>query len=174
MGILRENNKILILENGKKILEMCYIGDEFIIILYKEEPIEITKELDESLYSNFKKILENKYEFNDEYSSQTKGEIIWLSDLYCEMPNQKNVKDINRIVLSDLDDSVIVSAFNPYFKERNIKKGYNLIAFSPKGHGRYSKNLDTGLTFQDDIVIAFDKTLKNEIEDINNKSRIRK
>lgn len=174
MEIIREDNKILVKENDKKVLEMCYIADEFMIILYREEPIKITKELDESLYSNLKNILQNRYEFQDENSIQTENEIVWLSDIYCEMRNQNYIKDINRLIIEKKENEIVLTSYNPYFKERGIKKDFNLIAFSPKGHGRYSENLETGLTFQDDIVYAYSKILNNEIVNTNNKTRTRK
>ena len=47
-----DTKKIYLIENGQKLLETGRVGAEFVIYLYTDNPITITQNLDEYLYSN--------------------------------------------------------------------------------------------------------------------------
>ena len=162
MKIIRnlETNQIYIVENEQIILETNHIGAEFIIGIYTTNPIIISKELDEYLYLNLKQILENEYIFNNNNLSYQKDNIIvWFSDQYCDIEDKEQTDKINRLILKLEENQIQINIINPFYKKHNIKKKYNIIAFSPCGNGFYSKNINTNLTFQDDIIDAFYKTL---------------
>ena len=166
MELKRElaTHKLYLIENSKKKLETGQIGAEFGICIYTDSKITITKELDESLYFNLAKLLENKYIFNNNLSYQEENKIVWLSDSYCDIDNKEETDKINRLIIEKDEDKIYISYLNPYLKELGITNKYALIAFSPCGNGFYSENLDTGLTFQDDVILTFKNVLENKTE----------
>lgn len=165
-----ETKQIYIVDNNQILLETDHIGGEFIILLYTNKPIIITKELDEYIYMNLNQILENEYIFNNNNLSYKKDNIIvWFSDQYCDIENKEETDKINRLIIEKKNNQIQISYDNPFFKQYGINRTSNCIAFSPCGNGFFSKNLNTGLTFQDDIVWAFYKTLICKYDNNKNK-----
>lgn len=155
-----ETNQISIVDNEEILLETGKIGAEFVIYLYTEKEIIITKELDEYLYINLKQILENKYVFHSSNLSYKNNDtIVWFSDQYCDIEKQEQTDRVNRLIIKKIDNQIKISFENPFYRKYDIKRKQNIIAFSPSGNGLYSKNINSGLTFQDDIVSAFYKTI---------------
>lgn len=155
-----ETKQIFLVDNENILLQTGKIGAEFIIYLYTDTEITITKELDEYLYMNLKQILENEYIFHESNLSYKKNDtIIWFSEQYCDIEDKEQTDRVNRLIIKNIDNQIKISFENPYCKKYSIKRKQNIIVFSPCGNGLYSKNINTGLTFQDDIVYAFYKTL---------------
>ena len=154
-----QNKKIYVVDKNEVLLETGCIGAEFIISIYTKNPIIITKELDECLYLNLKILLENNYFFsNSDLSYQTENKIVWFSDGYCDMDDEYERSRISRLIIENIDNQIQISYLNPFYEEYNLDRDA-IIAFSPSGNGFYSRNEKTGLTFQDDVVWAFYKTL---------------
>ena len=171
-----ETKQVYITNDEQILLETNHIGAEFIISISTDNPIIITKELDEYLYLNLKQILENKYLFNNNNLSYQKDNIIvWFSDQYCDIEDIDQTDKINRLVIKQEENQIQISIINPFYKKYNIQKKYNVIAFSPCGNGFYSKNIETRMTFQDDIIDVFHKTLIYQYNDkkVLNKKRKR-
>lgn len=167
MEIIREQatNQVFIVDNSKKQLETGRIGAEFVICVYTNNPIEITKELDKSMYYNLNQLLENNYIFdNNNLSYQEKNKIVWFSDCYCNIYDKNETDKINRLIIEKIEDKIKISYTNPYMKKKGFKKEQGVIGFSASGNGAYSRNIDTGLTFQDDVVLTFRKILLSEYE----------
>lgn len=160
-----EKRNICLIDNDKKLLETLRLGAEFVICLYTDEPIVITQQTDEYLNKNLKQIMQNEYVFGNNLSYKKGNEIRWFSDQYCNMEDEEETNMVNRLILRDLEDQIQISYENPYLKKLGIKRSKNFIAFSPCGNGFYSKNVDSGLTFQDDIVQAFINTFRKKYND---------
>ena len=161
-----ETKQLYIVDNNTILLETNYIGAEFIIGIYTNKQIIITKELDEYLYINLKQLLENEYIFNNDNLSYKKDNtIIWFSDQYCDTEDKEQTDKINRLIITKEENKIKINTINPFCEKNNIKKKHNFIAFSPCGNGFYTKNINTGLTFQDDIVDAFYKTIMYQHND---------
>lgn len=168
------NRKLYIVEEDNVLLETDHVGGEFVICIRTHTPIAITKEIDEHLYANLKELFYNEYIF-DSYglSYQKDNIIVWFSDQYCDIESEKDRKRINRLILEDKGDEIQISFENPLLNELGRKKKNNFISFSPGGNGAFSKNINSGLTFQDDIVILFENTLNYESSNTLNKRLIK-
>ena len=80
------------------------------------------------------------------------------------MEDEEERSRISRLIIEYTDNQIELSYENPFYEKYNINRD-GVIAFSTAGNGFYSRNEKTGLSFQDDIVIAFYKTLtKNYIK----------
>ncbi|MBQ8192719.1 MAG: hypothetical protein IJZ46_01430 [Bacilli bacterium] len=167
-----QNEKLYLIDNDKVLLETGRIGAEFVIHLYVNYPIVITKKLDEYLYINLKELLENKYVFfNNQLSYQIDNKIVWFSDCYCDIEDSEESDRVSRLIIEYIDVQIQISYTNPFYEKYNIDRDA-IIAFSPAGNGFYSRNINTGLTFQDDVAIAFYKTL---VEDyVKSKKKVKK
>lgn len=167
-----QNRKLYIVDNDEILLKTGKLGADFVIHFYTKNKVVITKELDEPLYLNLKGLLENNYYFNNApLSYQTDNKIVWFSDCYCNIEDEEERERVSRLIIERIDNQIELSYENPFYKKYNIDRN-GVIAFSPAGNGFYSRNEKTGLTFQDDIVWAFYKTLVNEY--VKPKKRIRK
>lgn len=159
---LKECN-ICLNDNDKKIFETNHIGAEFIFCLYTNEPIIITDNLDKYLYMNLMQIMDNEYIFdNNQLSYKLDNQIRWFSDQYCDIDDLRQTDKVDRLIIKRIDNTIQISCENPYFEKENIKKIRYIIAFSPSGNGFYSKNVNSGSSFQDDIIVAFKSTLTKE------------
>lgn len=157
-----QNNRVVIYKNDKKVLELAFFYDEFTYTFYTNSIICINKELDRVLYESLVEIMDNRYYFSHKYSYQKDDLIVWLSDVYCNLEDEFEKETINRLIMRRKDNNIYLSAINPFCENNNINKGIKVVSFSPAGNGFFSKNLETGLTFQDDIINAFQKTLYKE------------
>lgn len=93
---------------------------------------------------------------------------------YCDIEDENSTNMVNRLIIEKTDNKIKLSYENPFFKKFNIRKCDNVIAFSPCGNGFYSKNINTGLSFQDDIIMTFYKILTCEFEKTEAKVVIKK
>lgn len=158
-----KHNICLTDDNNVKILEAGYVGADFVILLYTQDSIVIDEEVDKSFYMNFIQIMNNKYLFgNNGLSYQRDNEIRWFSDQYCDIDNPVETDKIDRVIAKITADKILIHCDNPFCKKNSIEKKQYVISFSPNGNGFYSRNVDSGLSFQDDVVIAFNNILNNE------------
>ena len=157
-----QNKRVVIYDNDKKVLELSFFADEFTYTFYSDELIIISKDLDSIFYESLNEIMDNKYYFPHEYSYQEEDLIVWLSDVCCDLEDKSKSETISRLIMRRKDDKIYLSAINPFCEKNNIKREYKVVSFSPAGNGFLTKNLKTRLTFQDEIISAFQKVLFKE------------
>lgn len=166
MNLVRKQDeyKLELYDEDIKLVEVKFIADELVWIVYTNEPIIINKEVDLFLYDNLEKLMSNHYLFFSNLSSKSESEIIWFSDGYCDLSNEEETDTINRLVIKKDEDNYIIRVTNPYFIKSNITRVYNVVSFSPLGNGIWSQNIDTGMTFQDDMVTLYQNTFYKQKE----------
>jgi hypothetical protein len=158
MKLVRNDNKIIFLDDeNKEIMDLGFLTDEFVWNIYTDKQIVITRDIDELFYDNLSDIMNSSYIFGyDKLYFKNENEIIWLSDQYCRDIEDKNKSDkLSRLIIKKEDDRFIISAKNPYFEKLGIKNKIYVIGFSPNFDGVYAKNINTGLSFQTDIVYMY-------------------
>jgi hypothetical protein len=97
--------------------------------------------------------MSSQYTFsNDGLCSKSQNEIIWFSDGYCDIDDKESTDRVNRLIIKKDYDSFKIRAINPLLSKLGIDKKMYTITFSPAGNGQYAKNINTGTTFQDDMV----------------------
>ena len=158
-----ESKKIYILDDeGNKLLETSVIGAEFVLIIYTDKPIIITENLDKVLYKNLLSVFANKYIFDNSICSKDEKKILWVSDQNFDVDDKEQIEQVNMLIIEKEEKQIKIRAQNIFLQKLDIPIETFIIAFSPAGNGHYSKNIATGLTFQDDIIIAFNRILRNE------------
>jgi hypothetical protein len=155
MKLVRNDDKkniILYDENNNRMLELGFWTDEFIWKIYSNQEIILTRD-DELFYDNLNNIMGCQYIFSyDGLCSKIQNEIIWFSDEYCDISDKKSTDRVNRLIIKKDGDSFKIKAINPFLSKLGIDKNLYTIIFSPAGNGQYTKNINTGTSFQDDMV----------------------
>jgi hypothetical protein len=147
-----EKNIALFDENNNQMLELRFWADEFVWTIYSSKEIILTRD-DELFYDNLNSIMNSQYIFsNDRLCSKSQNEIIWFSDGYCDIDDKESTDRVNRLIIKKDGDSFKIRAVNPFLSKSGIDKEMYTIIFSPAGNGQYTKNINTGTTFQDDMV----------------------
>lgn len=155
------DNKVQIINEDNVLIEQFYIADEFVWLV--NGIVTITKETNGLFYEELDTIMNSNYEFQSNTPSfKTKNKIIWLSDQYCDIEDEEELSKINRLIIEKQNNEFIIYVENPFLDKLNIKRNPYTIAFSPLGNGYYSKNIDTSLSFQDDIAIIYQTLLHNK------------
>ena len=164
MKLIRDYDNVqieLMNDDGFKVLEFGFMADEFICTIYTSDPIILSEEDDAALYTNLMHLMQNEYTFSTNLCMKTKDKIVWLSDQFGDLEDEEVTDKINRLVIEYQNNHFKISCRNPYLEKLGLKR-MSVICFSPAGNGIFSKNLKTGLTFQDDIIIAIRNTLNEK------------
>lgn len=171
-----ENYKIyLVDDNDNKVLELGFFADEFIISLYTNQKIIITEQIDKYFYFNLQQIMNQNYYFdNTSLSYKKENEIRWFSDQYCDVEDVEQTSRITRLIIKEEKEQFQIYCQNPFFEKEKINIPFQMVSFSSGGNGFYSKNVDTGSTFQNDMVSAFIKTLNKKCDIPKKKYLIKK
>ncbi len=172
MKILKDIDKhrISIVDGEKTLAEFGFLADEYTMTFYTDEKIPITMDDDLAFFEGYLNIMLNTYQFSTPLSYQSEDEIVWMSDSYGDIEDDRVCKHKSRFHLEKDSKNLYFSAFTPFLQEKNIHD-VQVVAFSPAGNGIYSKNNYTGKSFQDDIVSVHQNLLIKEKEKINAKKR---
>lgn len=163
MRLIRNKNNnelVLIDDNGDVLLKISWMADEFVWVL-NDSKILITRDVDENFYNNLTCLMNNNYEFfiSDGLCYKGKDMIQWLSDQYVDLENEEETITINRLIIEKQDNAFVISAYNPFCSQNGIDRSRYVIGFSPAGNGYKTRNVSTGTTFQDDMVLLYSCTM---------------
>lgn len=145
-------------DNGLKKMTLQFVEDDFAIVLFSDT-VTIPKSVDEEFYNQFSKLFDNKYLFRDNYSFSKDNVISWVSDEYNGQKDDINSHNILTIIRSN--NSIFFDCKNNKYEKEGYKNQLPIIYFTPLGGGRYSRNMTTGYSLQDDIIEAFNNTMNN-------------
>ncbi len=165
MKLVRNKVKkeIRLLDGDTELFSMGFFFDEFIWSFNVNSAIMITRDVDEVFYNNLDSIMNGKYLFrNNDLSSLDNDRLVWFSDQMCDFEDIDATNKVSRLVIERVEDSFKLYMTNPFLDEFGINRK-RMVAFSPMGNGYYTHNMETGSTFQDDIIInLFWKSLNSE------------
>ena len=164
--------------DGVEIMYIDYSTDECIWHFSSSDVIEITS--DNVLYPMLVQFMNQNYIFFNEVLENKKEEnkLLWFSDCYFNPDDAYSVASVSSLNIEYKDDIFYVWCNKELDKKIKRPNQYHSICFSPCGNGQYSRNIDTGLTLQDDFVsivyhslislMKKQKTLKKNVSDFNN------
>lgn len=140
-------------EDSNEKMYIDHSKDECILGIETSEKIIINE--DDELYSLLEDFMSQKYQFGNEYlqSSKTDNKLIWYSDCYYNPDDEYSVANVSCLNIEKVDNHYEIWATKELDKMLNRKTKCYGICFSPCGNGQYTKNIETGLTLQDDFVI---------------------
>lgn len=102
--------------------------------------------------------MNNSYEFPHKYSKKSEDELIWLSEQCYNIDDKDECDMVSRLIIKRINGEFYISYSNPFFEKYAIDRE-GIVSFSPAGNGFLSKNIETGLTLQDDMIKIFYNTL---------------
>lgn len=139
-------------DNNQELMYIDHSIDECICFFNSEKPIEITKEME--LYALIDEFMNNEYQFaKDELGSYKKeGILVWYSDCYYNPDDEWSIASVSCLTIKKELESYSLIPTKKLDEMINRKSKTYCICFSPAGNGKYCKNINTGLTLQDDFV----------------------
>ena len=151
-------------ETNKIIMYIDYSTDE--CIWYFSDSNEITITNDMELFEPIKELMQQQYVFNEDeilksYNSDNK--LIWYSDCYYNPDDEWSRNSVSYLTIEYIDGVFKLKCTKPLDNMVDRAVSSHVIAFSPLGNGKYTKNIESGLTLQDDFVImVYQELLKKE------------
>lgn len=148
-----ENNEIMYIDHST---------DECIWYFHSDNIINVTADME--LYNLLYIFMNNYYDFGDEILQNYKdsNKLIWHSDCYYNPDDKWSIASVSCLNIERNDNCFKIWCTKKL--DEMIDRPYKTyaICFSPAGNGKYSKNLATGLTLQDDFVIYIYQPLLNK------------
>ena len=151
-------------ETNKIIMYIDYPTDECIWYFDNSNEITITDDMD--LFEPIKKLMSQQYIFNDDgvlKSYKDNNRLVWYSDCYYNPDDEWSRNSVSYLIIECIDGTFTLKCTKPLDNMIDRKEKSHVIAFSPLGNGKYTKNIESGLTLQDDFVImVYQELLKKE------------
>jgi len=147
---------------NNEIMYIDHSADECIWYFQSESIINITEDME--LYNLLNDFMKNCYHFGDDIlpSYKDRNKLIWYSDCYYNPDDEWSIASVSCLNIERKDKSFRIKCTKKI--DELIDRTYKSygICFSPAGNGKYSKNLNTGLTLQDDFVTYIYQPLLNK------------
>ena len=151
-------------EINKIIMYIDYPTDE--CIWYFSDSNEITIKDDMELFEPIKELMIQQYIFKEDEvlkSYKKNNKLVWYSDCYYKPDDEWSKNSVSYLTIEYIDGIVKIKCTKPLDEMIDRKDKSHVIGFSPLGNGKYTKNIETGLTLQDDFVImVYQELLKRE------------
>lgn len=151
-------------DTNETVMYIDYPTDECIWYFNNSELITITKDMD--LFELLKNIISQQYNFNEDEilkSYKANNKLVWYSDCYYNPDDEWSRNSVSYITIEYIDGVFKLKCTKPLDNMIDRKEKSHVIAFSPLGNGKYTKNIESGLTLQDDFVImVYQELLKRE------------
>lgn len=151
-------------DSNNEIMYIDYPTDECIWYFYNSEVITITKDMD--LFELLRNIISQQYDFNNNEvlkSYKKNNKLVWYSDCYYNPDDEWSRNSVSYLTIEYVNGVYKMKCTKSLDQIIDRKNKSHVIVFSPLGNGRYAKNIETGMTLQDDVVQqVYQKLLKNE------------
>lgn len=159
------NNTVSFYDDNNEIMYLDHSYDE--CIWYFDTDRSIVVKPGDELYSGIDLFMKQSYVFGDEVlkSYKTKDKLVWFSDCYYNPDDSWSIDSVSCLTIERKEDSYVLSCSKKLDEVINRANKSYCIAFSPAGNGKFSRNIETGLTLQDDFVLMIYRPLfeKNKI-----------
>ena len=148
-----ENNEIMYIDHST---------DECIWYFHSDNIINVTADME--LYNLLYIFMNNYYDFGDEILQNYKdsNKLIWHSDCYYNPDDKWSIASVSCLNIERNDNCFKIWCTKKLDEMIDRPHKTYGICFSPAGNGKYSKNLATGLTLQDDFVTCIYQPLLNK------------
>ena len=165
----KEHSKLFVVSDLNDILlEFGFFADEFVCDFFAKH-ITIPKEIDSNFFETFQNLFKQHYQFSHTYSYQDQHKIVWLSDQYGNLENSEEVSRISRMILEIGEDDLTFSFQTPFLDQEGYPYSQGMVALSPAGNGSWSKNQDTGKSFQTEFIESFWSILQGKTKQMRKK-----
>lgn len=150
-------------DNNNLIMCLDYRRDDFVWYFNTNEVIKITDDME--IYSLIDEFMNEEYIFSDELlkSYKDKNKLIWYSDCYYNPDDEWSVDSVSCLNIERKDNYFKIWCTKKLDERINRTNKIYSIAFAPLMNGVFTRNINTGLTLQDDVVtMIYQPLLKNK------------
>jgi len=150
-------------EINEIVMYIDYPTDECIWYFNDSNEITITKDME--LFELLKCIMSQQYDFDNEVlkSYKSNNKLIWYSDCYYNPDDEWSRNSVSYLTIEFVNGVFKLKCTKPLDRMIDRKEKSHVICFSPLGNGKYTKNIESGLTLQDDfIIMVYQELLKKE------------
>lgn len=160
--IIKDKTILFYNDYDQEIMYMDYSTDECIWGFPTNNVINITKDME--LYELLDDFMKNSYVFNDDVLQNYKDDnkLIWYSDCYYNPDDEWSVASVSCLNIERSNDEFNLWCSKKLDEMINRPNKSYVIAFSPLGNGKYSRNLNTEFTLQDDFAMGIYQPLLNK------------
>ncbi len=151
-------------DNNKDIMSIGFLSDECVWQFFSSDIVSVSK--DNELFSLLEELMQQQYIFYNEdlidYKDDNK--LVWYSDCYYDPDDEWSINSVSFLTIEKNDNSFLIYVTKPLDSVIKRVSKYHSIAFSPLGNGKTNRNIETGMTLQDDFVnIIFHSLIDNRI-----------
>ena len=150
-------------DNDCEIMMIDHSTDECIWYFHSNEEVHITKDME--LYSLLESFMNNEYEFSNDVllNKKDQNKLIWYSDCYYNPDDEWSVDSVSCLNIERKDNYFNIWCIKKLYERINKKEKTHCIGFSPLMNGVFSRNVNTGLTLQDDFsTLIYQPLIKNK------------
>ncbi len=151
-------------ETDEIVMYIDYPIDECIWCFSNSDEIYLSKS--EELFELIKELMSQQYIFNDNAvlkSYKDNNKLVWYSDCYYNPDDEWSRNSVSYLTIIYEDNAIRLKCTKLLDEMIERKDKSHVIAFSPSGNGKFAKNINTGMTLQDDFVInVYQELLKKE------------
>lgn len=162
--VLNETKVSFFDNSDNEIMYIDYPTDECIWYFNNSEVITITKDME--LFELLKALMSQQYEIDKNeilHSYKNNNKLVWYSDCYYNPDDEWSRNSVSYLTIEYVNGVYKMKCTKPLDEIIDRKNKSHVIVFSPLGNGRYAKNIETGMTLQDDFVQqVYQKLIKNE------------
>lgn len=140
-------------DNDCEIMYIDHSVDDCMWYFYSNNIINITQDME--LYNMLDNFMQQNYVFSDDVlpSYKDNNKLIWYSDCHYNPDDEWSVISVSCLNIERKDGSFNIWCTKRLDEKINTPNKSYGICFSPCGNGRYSRNVNTGATLQDDFVV---------------------
>lgn len=138
--------------NNNEIMYLDHSTDECIWYFNSNNIINITQDME--LYNILDNFMKQEYIFiNDELKNyKDNNKLIWYSDCYYNPDNEWSISSVSCLNIERKENCFNIWCTKELDKKIERPHKFHCICFSPGDNGKYSKNINTNLTLQDDFI----------------------
>lgn len=160
--------------DNNEIMHIDYSTDECVWVFHSNNIIKITKDME--LYNLLYNFMNNCYEFGNDIllSYKDNNKLIWYSDCYYNPDDEWSLASVSCLNIEKKDEVFNIWCTKKIDEIIDRPHKFYAIGFSPAGNGKYSKNIISGSTLQNDFVNYIYQPLLNKNKILKNSFMINK
>ena len=142
-------------DTNEIVMYIDYHTDECIWYFSDSNEIVITNDIE--LFYPLKQLMSQQYIFNEDEvlkSYKKNNKLVWYSDCYYNPNDEWSKNSVSYLTIEYIDGIFKIKCLKPLDEVIDRKDKSHVVAFSPLGNGKYTKNVKSGMTLQDDFVIG--------------------
>ena len=165
MKKLIEDDIVKFYNKKTEIMSIRFSIDDCIWYFNSDDVITITKGME--LYDALDNFMQQNYIFGEDVLKNKKesNKLTWYSDCYYNPEDEWSLDSVSCLHIEKEDNSFKIWCTKKIYEKYNRENKSYGICFSPCSNGKYSKNINTGSTLQNDFITMIYQPLLEKDKD---------